>query len=210
MEKDTIVPLLIGALILATLGLLMAVGILAYLLLKRTNPDRNQNPTTNPCEKQQGPEEGKNDNAPIPALINNSFESTHSTSDFGHTEGYCSNHCDIPARGTCAICGELFCENCLKNYEVLHFCGEHYQLFLNHKWVEVETIKTSPNDPERGLALYSFKEKLWRESKIPSYIMTQYKIDIENDLIESHIKLYAKDSDRQALQKPLILKREHQ
>ncbi len=196
MEKETIVPLLIGALVLAILGLLVAVCILAYLLLKKAPAAQNR---VSPVNDQMA--------NPLPS---SSYASINTPNELSQTEGFCTNHSDIIAQGTCAICGDLFCETCLKTYEMLHFCSEHYQTFINHTWVEVETIKTSPSDPEGGLALYSYKEKMWREFKIPSYILTHYKIDIENDLIESHIKLYAKDSDQLTFQKPTNLKREHQ
>ena len=169
MEKDTIVPLLVGALILAILGLLAAVGILAYLLLKKSQQRQHKTATAgafgniarSTAEQVSNPSPG------------NSFSSTNAPGDTGHgelsvtnekvsphyspTEGFCANHSDIMAQGTCAICGDLFCETCLKSYEMLHFCSEHYPLFINNKWVEVETIKTSPSDPESGVALYSHK-----------------------------------------------------
>ncbi len=193
MEKDTLLPLLVGALMLATIGLIAAVGILAYLLFKKTSGEK------------------KHESSPEVANEITVVEEPQTPSAYAeHTQGLCANHPDIIAQGMCAICAELFCETCLKAYEMLHFCNEHYELFINHKWVEIETVKTSPNDPESGLSLYTHKEKMWRERKIPSYIMTHYKIDIENDLIESHIKLYAMDSDRQTVQRSSNSKREHQ
>ena len=120
----------------------------------------------------------------------------------------CTNHPQIPSAGLCAICNEAFCEDCLREHEKLQFCPEHYQLFINHKWKVLDSIVTTPDKPELAYHLYSFKDDSWKESKTPSYIITHYKIDVESDHIESHIKLFAREEEIQSLKAQI--KKPHQ
>ncbi len=107
----------------------------------------------------------------------------------------CYNHPQIPSTGTCSICNKTFCETCLKEFEKLNFCTNHYQLFLKHEWDEIDTVKTTPDQPEKALYLYRFKEKIWAKDNIPTYIITHYKINIDDDHIESHVKLFARKEE---------------
>lgn len=118
-------------------------------------------------------------------------------------QGQCDLHPDVKAVSTCSICNKLLCEQCSREYETLHFCGEHFELFLNNKWVELETIQTTPDEATKSMYLYDFKEKKWQEQHCPSYIMTHYKINVDTDTIESHIKLYVRDTDYDVLKKDL-------
>ncbi len=103
---------------------------------------------------------------------------------------YCSNHPKLPSIGICSICGEAFCANCLKSHKSLQLCLVHLETFLTSQWEEVTSVLTNPNEPEKGVYLYNFKEKMWNNDKIPTYVQTQYKINIENDCIESCVVLF--------------------
>lgn len=109
-------------------------------------------------------------------------------------EFYCTNHPEEMSSGTCDICEKAFCAHCLKNHKNLHFCPEHLQIFLTSKWDVVTTVKTNPEETTEGVHLYQVKNDLWKEG-IPSYLETQYKINIENDFIESFVALYARLGD---------------
>ena len=102
---------------------------------------------------------------------------------------YCTNHSDIPSIGGCLICEDVFCEKCLIEHDSLYFCKEHFKTFANNKWKQVTDTRTTPNTPEEGLYIYHFKRHIWRDKKIPSFVLTHYKINIEEDFIESFIQL---------------------
>jgi hypothetical protein len=102
---------------------------------------------------------------------------------------YCENHPDIPSIGSCLICEDVFCEQCLIEHDSLYFCKEHFRTFANNKWKQITDVKTTPNTPEDGLYIYHFKRHIWQEKKIPSFVLTHYKINIEEDFIESFIQL---------------------
>lgn len=110
---------------------------------------------------------------------------------------YCFHHPSEMTVGSCDICEHAFCAHCLKNHKSLHFCTEHLQLFLMSKWEIVTTVKTNPDEVKKGVELYDLKKSLWEKEKIPSFLETQYKIDVENDQIESFVALYARIEDLQ-------------
>lgn len=114
-------------------------------------------------------------------------------------ESHCYKHVDKLPDGQCAICNQYFCSDCLKQHENLSFCIEHYQIFLSNKWEVANTIKTTPEQPNLGVNLFKQKKLLWQKHSIPSYTVTYYKINIENDAIESYVKLYGRVQDKQKL-----------
>ena len=104
---------------------------------------------------------------------------------------FCPNHSEEPGETMCAICDKLYCKSCIKPFKTLHFCKEHLPLIMRHDWDEVLTIKTSTHDPELGVRLYDVKRELFQESELPTYIETHYKINIDQDFIETYLVVYA-------------------
>ncbi len=104
--------------------------------------------------------------------------------------GRCINHHETQAAGLCNICEKAFCENCLHTHETLNFCSDHYPLFLNTQWQEIISVHTTPQMPEKGTFLYTFKKDIWEKENIPTYLLTHYKINPATDEIESIITLY--------------------
>ncbi len=106
---------------------------------------------------------------------------------------FCPNHPDEPGEAQCAICDELYCKVCIRPFKSLHYCKEHLALIMRHDWVEILTLKTSTTDPEEGVRLYDRKKLVFREHGLPTYVETHYKIDVDSDHIETHLKLFAID-----------------
>lgn len=113
---------------------------------------------------------------------------------------YCENHPDIPSVGSCLICEDVFCEQCLIEHDSLYFCKEHFKTFANNKWKQITDVRTTPNTPEDGLYIYHFKRHIWQNNKIPSFVLTHYKINIEEDYIESFIQLNVVEDKAEELQ----------
>lgn len=102
---------------------------------------------------------------------------------------FCENHSSVPSVGGCLICEDVFCEQCLIEHESLYFCKEHFKTFANNKWKQITDTRTTPSTPEDGLYIYHFKRHIWKDQKTPSFVLTHYKINIEEDFIESFIQL---------------------
>jgi hypothetical protein len=104
---------------------------------------------------------------------------------------FCPNHSDEPGEVTCAICDKLFCKACIRPFKSMHFCKEHLPLIMRYDWDEVFKIKTSTSDPERGVKLYEAKKQVFEQQNIPTYIETHYKINVDQDYIETYLVLYS-------------------
>jgi len=112
---------------------------------------------------------------------------------------FCPNHRDEPGETVCAICDKLFCASCIKDFKTLHFCKEHLPLIMNYEWDEVYTLKTSSHDPERGVRLYDLKKEIFERENLPAYIETHYKINVDQDHIETYLVIFAKRENVQFL-----------
>lgn len=104
---------------------------------------------------------------------------------------FCPNHSEEPGEVSCAICDKIFCKACIKPFKTLHFCKEHLPLVMRYDWEEVLTIKTSTSDPEQGVRLYDVKKEIFQRENIPTYIETHYKINVDQDYIETYLVLFA-------------------
>ena len=106
-------------------------------------------------------------------------------------ELFCPNHSEEPGETMCAICDKIFCKACIKPFKSLHLCKEHLPLIMRYDWDEVVTIKTSTQDPEQGVRLYDVKKEIFEEDDIPTYVETHYKINVDQDYIETYLVLFA-------------------
>ncbi len=116
---------------------------------------------------------------------------------------FCPNHPEEPGENMCAICDKLYCKACIKPYKSLHFCKEHIPLIMRHEWDEVLTLKTSTTDPEQGVRLYEAKKKIFENDNIPSYIETHYKINVDQDYIETYLVCFSIKENVEDLRKRL-------
>jgi len=104
---------------------------------------------------------------------------------------FCPNHSEEPGEVMCAICDKIYCKACIKPFKTMHFCKEHLPLIMRYDWDEVLTIKTSTADPEKGVRLYDVKKQVFEHKNIPTYVETHYKINVDQDYIETYLVLYA-------------------
>ena len=102
----------------------------------------------------------------------------------------CVNHPDNRAKGSCSIWESYYCELCLRQKVNIPVCSDHLSIVTDNKWIPVKTIYSTPDNPENGLEFHDLKRFHWKENQIPSYIETQYKINLDNEAIESFITLY--------------------
>lgn len=139
------------------------------------------------------------------ATLKSTIEKAHFIEEPIVEKYYCIHHKEAPSVGSCLICEEVFCVDCLVEHESMHFCKEHFRTFANFKWKQITDERTTPDTPEDGLYIYNFKRQLWLNKNIPSFVMTHYKINIENDFIESFIQLNVREEDVEKLSKELEL-----
>ncbi len=115
----------------------------------------------------------------------------------------CAVHEESRAVNVCAICGTQLCELCVREDENIVFCPEHFKTYVDHKWVEISNVRTTADTPEASAYVYEFKRKIWKREGTPSFIVTHYKIDLDNDQIESYVKLMVREEEETDLSKKL-------
>ncbi len=177
--------------------LVVLIGLLSVIVFKLlNNQNQNHNPTvTAPVPQISG-------EAPHPDVSKTEFhpEIIKRIKDLEKIkikkpDLFCPNHSEEPGEVTCAICERFFCIACIKPYKTLHFCKEHIPLVMRYDWEEVLTVKTSTHDAEGGVRLYAAKKKLFEEQDIPTYVETHYKINVDQDYIETYLVVFAIPKD---------------
>lgn len=151
-------------LVLVVLLLMVALGLVIYLLYKKSKSQTVSDPNS---------------------LAPSSFQASKVEESF-----FCKNHKDEASVGSCLICEEVFCKECLSEIDGLSFCKEHATIYVSTSWRKISDIKTTPQSPEEGIVAWEKKRQVWKSLNIPSYIVTHYKINIEDDFIESYVQLH--------------------
>lgn len=103
----------------------------------------------------------------------------------------CTKHPQVRAQNMCSISHQLLCSSCLYEIDGKHLSRELAELYKNSQWEFVGSTVASTQDSTENLKLYKFKEESWNNYKIPMLSSVHYKINLENDHIESHFHLYA-------------------
>lgn len=169
----------IALIIVTNIVLVIILGLLAFLvyrLLKQKLPDQNQSEKT-PATPGMHPE--------ILKRMKDMEKVKSKKADL-----FCPNHPEEPDETVCAICDQIFCKSCIKPFKSFHACKEHLPLLMANEWEEILTLKTSTHDPEQGVRLYDVKKDLFSNQEIPTYIETHYKINVDQDYIETYLVMY--------------------
>jgi hypothetical protein len=116
-----------------------------------------------------------------------------------YNTGHCFTHKDQPSRATCAICEQEICEQCIRQINNINFCPEHISTYVSNNWTPITNQRTTPDNPEDGIYIYDFKKDIWLQENVPSYIQTEYKINMDNDFIESFVQLHVREEDVDSL-----------
>lgn len=182
MEQITLVLIALTLLLLVII-----VGFLAVLIFKLSKNQGHINPPP-PSETHDNPHPDTLKSEFHPAIIERMKEIEKLKPK--RADLFCPNHSEEPGETVCAICDKLFCRACIKPFKTMHFCKEHLPLIMKHDWEEALTLKTSTQDPEQGVRLYDLKKELFQSKNIPTYIETHYKINVDQDYIETYLVLF--------------------
>ncbi len=109
--------------------------------------------------------------------------------------------------GLCSICEKELIENDYFNVESLHLCREHFSVYTQSEWVPITNQRTTSETPEKGVYIYNFKKNLWNDDKIPTFILCEYKIDVESDIIETYVQLHVQKENEAELRNRIKLEK---
>lgn len=182
---------LLAIIVFLLLIILLLIALIGVVLVKLLLSPKNQAPAPTPAASSEpivlNPVVG-------PAIKIKKLSEEHVDEKF-----FCENHPEVASVGSCLICEDVFCEKCLVEHENMYFCKEHFKTFANNKWKQITDVKTTPNTPEDGLYIYHFKRHIWKDKQTPSFVLTHYKINIEEDFIESFVQLNVLEADADGL-----------
>ncbi len=159
--------------------LVVILGVFGFLIYRLIKNQKKEIPETLPTEGQPG----------YHPLALERLKEAQKIQKRSHL--FCPNHPEEPGETSCGICDKLFCQSCSKPFKTLHFCREHLPLVMNHQWEEVMTVKTSTQDPEHGVRVYDVKKDIFEKEDLPTYVETHYKINIDQDRIETYLVVFA-------------------
>jgi len=174
--------------------ILILICILVFIIFKLLN-DKNKNAN---IASSHSPPKTENLDTPANGLSVDNFKHLKKSEPVVE-KFYCKNHTDQNSIGGCLICEDVFCEACLVEHEGMYFCRDHFKIFANNKWKQITDQKTTPESPEDGLYIWDFKRFIWKEKSIPSFVLTHYKINVEDDFIESYVQLNVEESRAEEL-----------
>lgn len=176
MDNITLILILVTNLLLV-----IFIGIFGFFVYRLLKDKKHISAQLNPQDNPQGPYH--------PAILERLKEVQKVKTR--RADLFCPNHPEEPGEVMCGICDKLFCKVCVKPFKSLHFCREHLPLVMNHQWEEVMTVKTSTEDPEHGVRVYDMKKEIFEKEDLPTFIETHYKINIDQDHIETYLVVFA-------------------
>ncbi|EQC42910.1 hypothetical protein M899_0082 [Bacteriovorax sp. BSW11_IV] len=183
-SEQKILIFLAIALVILMIGLFVLALFAVYLLYKKTK--NNHHPIVLPPKNRER------------VKIHPVIDATSST-------GLCLNHKERNSVGICSICEQEFCAQCLKEMDKVYLCPEHFKLYTQNKWIPITNEKTTPDTPQNGVYIYNYKKNIWDKDKIPSYILNEYKINMEGDFVETYVQLHVIEDDAPKLKSELVL-----
>lgn len=103
--------------------------------------------------------------------------------------------------GLCSICEKELYKGDHFEVDHLHFCKVHFETYSANEWVSITNQRTTADTPEAGIYIYNFKKDLWEKEEEPTYILSEYKIDVVSDQIETYVQLYVIKEKEEELKK---------
>lgn len=184
--NSLIVSLLIVLILMLSILIGIAIFLVYKLILKQENKEQSSPPKFRATSNSESNSRGN---------VSNQYKISERSS--------CPFHSENSPVGTCLICEEAFCEECLIEHESLYFCKEHFRTYADYQWEKITDILTTPDTPEASMHVHNFKRDLWKYEKIPTFVLTHYKINVNDDHIESYVQLHVRVEDKDSLEKRL-------
>lgn len=182
--------LIIILLIFILLVILISIGIIAYfghryLRLKELEKQQNQNGHSIVANIDQL--QLKSINTPIDEV----------------SSSICIDHPEELALNKCAISAEAYCEKCIIKHDETWVAKKNLDILLSAQWHELFCIKDSENFQSTKERLMKVKASLWKNATVPILIQGHFKIDVEDDKIQSFIVIKARTEDIEFVKKEL-------
>ena len=115
----------------------------------------------------------------------------------------CVDHPDAPALKKCAITDQSYCEHCITRQLDVWVAKKYLDVLLDSEWEEMFMLPDTKGHHDVKTRLKKIKTELWETKGIPLLIQGHYKINVEDDKIESYTVIKARTEDLKLLRKEL-------
>lgn len=112
---------------------------------------------------------------------------------------FCVDHPEMPAKGICSISGDHFCELCITKERDVRIARKYLHMFLDTDWQQSYFFNDFEMGETKIAELMRVKADLWRDKEIPVIAQKQFKINIENDDIETYTAVMTREEDKSVI-----------
>ena len=185
---ENLLLIIVVLLSLLVFGLFIAIALLGYKIIIKKD------------KAQKSDDEGSIQNPPsnyppeVMELINQAKAVKESVGG-----QFCIDHPELFAKGLCSISNLPYCELCLTKEEEVKVARKYLDMLLDSTWDTLYMLNTEAAGADKLNMLFGAKKKLWEE-EIPLLVHRQFKINIENDKIETYTFVKARHEDKAKVQ----------
>jgi hypothetical protein len=108
---------------------------------------------------------------------------------------YCVDHSTEISIGNCAISSNAYCKHCLKSFQSIRVGKKYLNMYLAHEWKDFLILEKKNSYEEVPTYLLDIKNEIWQSEEIPVIVQNHYKINIQDDSIESFTVFQCRDED---------------
>ncbi len=116
---------------------------------------------------------------------------------------FCVDHEEEFAVGNCSIDGQAYCEICLTRIDDMKFAKKNSDEYLNYKWTSLTMFKKQSEQNDFDDRIKKAKAELWNKNNKPLIVRGHFKINVEDDSIESFTTLMCREEDEIFMRKEL-------
>lgn len=190
---ETALVIVIAILAILVLGLFALSIVLVLKFLKLKEDSKNAEPQTL----------GQNiDSKQIPDEIKKAIDQAKSIGN-NLVGRACVDHPELPAKGQCAISGQIYCELCLTKENDVKVARKYLNILLDSKWEHIFMLHNERVGADKINELMRVKRNLWEEQELPLITQKQFKINIEIDKIEDYTAVMAREQDSERVKRML-------
>lgn len=183
---DTLLIILLCILLLLIFLLLIIVSVLAYKLLINSKEKANSEPSELLAKAKE--------------IISESGGVIDDDSQLGPK---CVDHPHLYAKGICSITDEPYCELCITKENDIRFARKHISLVMDSEWETLYFLQNERVGADKLNELLTIKHEKWKHENLPLITQKQYKINIENDHIETYTVVMSRVDDKDIWTKDL-------
>lgn len=185
--------LFILVIILAVILIIM-LGVMIYLISKYLKVKEVQSSTPDKLSKDL--------EARMPQNVREQVNKARATKE-NMLGKFCVDHEDLEAKGRCSISDELYCELCITKENDVRIARKYLHLFLDSQWENTFILNNEDIGADKLNELMRVKREVWTGKSIPIITQKQFKINIENDQIETFTVVMSREQDSELVEKRL-------